>query len=297
MGNILYIDIVFFENLFMNYFLLYLLKRLIRSKAPNWRLVLSALVGAGYVVIILIPNMEIYLNITIKILVSLLMIVIAFFPYTIREMLKLILLFYLETFLIGGSIMAIFYLANRDLSNVNGIMLLNRISQIYLLLGSIIGIIFVKIGFDFIDGYFLKGKMLAELEVFLDNKHCSLKALIDTGNSLRDPLTNLPVIVTFLDAIEAILPETTFRKMKSSKSYDEIIEALINSELKQRVRLIPYKALGIDNGLIAAIRTDKIIVAKEKKFSKIDDCILAIYNLPLSENGEFDALAFPEIIR
>ncbi|SEF77898.1 Sporulation factor SpoIIGA [Caloramator fervidus] len=54
MGDILYIDIVFIENLFMNYFLLYLLKRLVRSKVPNWRLILSALVGALYVLIMVL---------------------------------------------------------------------------------------------------------------------------------------------------------------------------------------------------------------------------------------------------
>ncbi|WDU84114.1 sigma-E processing peptidase SpoIIGA [Caloramator sp. Dgby_cultured_2] len=155
MGDILYIDIVFIENLFMNYFLLYLLKRLVRSKAPIWRLLLSALIGALYVLVILMPSMEIYLNLSMKILVSLLMIVIAFLPYTFREVIKLVLLFYLETFLIGGSIMAIFYLTHGDLNNINGVILLNRMSQIYLIIGSLLGIVFSKIAFDYIDSYFL----------------------------------------------------------------------------------------------------------------------------------------------
>ncbi|MCX7902976.1 MAG: sigma-E processing peptidase SpoIIGA [Caloramator sp.] len=297
MGDILYIDIVFLENLFMNYFLLYLLKRLVRSKAPNWRLFLSALIGALYVLIILMPNMGIYLNLSMKILVSLLMIVIAFLPYTFREVIKLVLLFYLETFLIGGSIMAIFYLTHGDLNNINGVILLNRISQIYLIIGSLLGIIFTKIAFDYIDSYFFENNFIVDLEIFLDKKHQNVKALIDTGNNLKDPLSGEPVIVVYYKALKDLLPNDLYYNLNHSKNYDEFVKHILNSELKNRIRVIPYNAIGISNGLITGIKIDKLIVKKEGHLKVIEDVIMSFYYLPLSQEGTFDALAFPEIIK
>lgn len=297
MGDILYIDIVFIENLFMNYFLLYLLKRLVRSKAPSWRLFLSSFIGALYVLIILMPNMEIYLNLSMKILVSLLMIVIAFLPYTFREVIKLVLLFYLETFLIGGSIMAIFFLTHGDLNNINGVILLNRISQIYLIIGSLLGIIFAKIAFDYIDSYFFDNNFIVDLEIFLDKKHQNIKALIDTGNNLKDPLSGDPVIVVYYKALKNLLPNDLYYNLNQSKSYDDFVKYILNSQFKNRIRVIPYNAIGISNGLITGIKIDKLIVKKEGHLKVLEDVIMTFYHLPLSQEGLFDALAFPEIIK
>jgi stage II sporulation protein GA (sporulation sigma-E factor processing peptidase) len=297
MGDILYIDIVFIENLFMNYFLLYLLKRLVRSKAPIWRLFLSAFIGALYVLVILMPSMEIYLNLSMKILVSLLMIVIAFLPYTFREVIKLVLLFYLETFLIGGSIMAIFYLTHGDLNNINGVILLNRMSQIYLIIGSLLGIIFSKIAFDYIDSYFFDNNFIVDLEIFLDKKHQNIKALIDTGNNLKDPLSGDPVIVVYYKALKDLLPNDLYQNLNLSKSYEDFVKCILNSKYKNRIRVIPYNAIGISNGLITGIKIDKLIVKKEGHLKVLEDVIMTFYHLPLSQEGIFDALAFPEIIR
>lgn len=297
MGDILYIDIVFIENLFMNYFLLYLLKRLVRSKAPIWRLLLSAFIGALYVLVILMPSMEVYLNLSMKILVSLLMIVIAFLPYTFREVIKLVLLFYLETFLIGGSIMAIFYLTHGDLNNINGVILLNRMSQIYLIIGSLLGIIFSKIAFDYIDSYFFENNFIVDLEIFLDKKHQNIKALIDTGNNLKDPLSGDPVIVVYYKALKDLLPNDLYQNLNLSKSYEDFVKCILNSKYKNRIRVIPYNAIGISNGLITGIKIDKLIVKKEGHLKVLEDVIMTFYHLPLSQEGIFDALAFPEIIR
>ncbi|WP_103895783.1 sigma-E processing peptidase SpoIIGA [Caloramator fervidus] len=247
--------------------------------------------------IILMPNMQIYFNVLMKILVSLLMIVIAFFPYTLREIVKLTLLFYLETFLIGGSIMAIFYLNHKDLSNVNGVLLLNRMSQIYLILGSIIGVFFVKIAFDYVDSYFFQDNFIVDIEVFLDDKHQTIKTLIDTGNNLKDPLTNAPVIVAYFRPLKGILSENLYNRLLMAKTYEEFSREILNSEYKNRIRLIPYNAIGINNGLIVGIKIDKILVKKDKKLKKIEDVILAFYHLPLSQDSFFDALGFPEIIK
>lgn len=297
MGDILYIDIVFIENLFMNYFLLYLLKRLVRSKAPIWRLLLSAFIGALYVLVILMPSMEVYLNLSMKILVSLLMIVIAFLPYTFREVIKLVLLFYLETFLIGGSIMAIFYLTHGDLNNINGVILLNRMSQIYLIIGSLLGIIFSKIAFDYIDSYFFENNFIVDLEIFLDKKHQNIKALIDTGNNLKDPISGDPVIVVYYKALKDLLPNDLYQNLNISKSYEDFVKCILNSKYKNRIRVIPYNAIGISNGLITGIKIDKLIVKKEGHLKVLEDIIMTFYHLPLSQEGIFDALAFPEIIR
>ena len=74
-----------------------------------------------------------------------------------------------------------------------------------------------------------------------------------------------------------------------------MFKILAETSLRHKLRLIPFKSLGEDNGMLLGIKVDKAVIkAKEKK--QIDNIIVCVYNGELDKNGLFDSIINYEII-
>lgn len=299
MKEVIYIDILIIENFFMNYLLLYFINRFCKCRAKKWRIIAAALIGAMYVLVVFYPDLHMFYSVLMKFMISLLMIIVAFFPHELREFLKITILFYLEAFIIGGFLLGIFYLSNRTTEIINGALYISSVSASpeYIIIGSIIAIILVKFGFDYFEGYYINEKTKVELDLVLNRRKCSVTALIDTGNSLKDPITNVPVIIVYYKSIIDILPDELREVILNDYSYEIIKRRIMESELKSRIRIIPYKALGVENGVLIGIRMDLVISRLKSKTNVVKEPIIALYNKPISNAGDYQALTYPGIIK
>lgn len=297
MDDIIYVDVLIFENLFMNYLLLYFINRFCKCKAKPWRLGIAALIGALYVVVIFFPDLSVFYSVVMKFMISMIMIVIAFSPYKFRDFAKILILFYIEAFLVAGCIFALFFISNRNIEVVEGALLMKNMSSTNIIVGSVVAIVMVKLGFDYFENYYSAEKNRVELSIFLDNRYCCIRALIDTGNTLKDPISNMPVVVAYVHAISSILPDDIKDVVLESNDYNFITSNLLNSSLKSRIRVIPYKALGIEDGMLTGIRVDMITTRFHSKTNIVKEAIVALYNKPISSQGDYDALAYPEILK
>ena len=68
MSQVVYVDVLFTLNLFVNYLLLLSGACLLREKAKRWRLLLGAALGAVYSLIIFAPELPNFLSILIKVI-------------------------------------------------------------------------------------------------------------------------------------------------------------------------------------------------------------------------------------
>ena len=297
MTYVVWVDVLVLENFFMNLFLLYLLDRLTGSRQIWWKLGLASLAGALYVVVVFFPDLHILYSFLMKLLVSMVMIAIAFTPYSFRQFLKLLLLFYLETFIIGGCIIAVFYIINGDINAAYGSLMINSISSSYLIIGSIISIIFVKLGFDYFENYYKTNNNKIKLDIYMNKRKCSITALVDTGNALKDPITNIPVIIAYVKAIADIFPDNVKKNIIEEENYESVIKDIINSSLKTRIRIIPYKTIGNDDGMLYGIVVDMIVTRAKPDSMILKNPVLALYNKPISSENDYQALAYPEILK
>lgn len=297
MLTIIYPDVLVLQNFCMNYLLLYLTNRLLKLEAKIWRMCLAALVGGIYVMSAFIPGINNLYSFIMKILVSGLMIVIAFSPYKLRDFMKTIIIFYIETFLLGGCIFAIMYMNDYNPEYQGSVFITgNAVVRAYVVGGSIIATLFVKLGFDFFENHYKMQNRCIDVEVIIDGKSCRVTGLIDTGNSLRDPLTNKPITIMYLEAIKDIFPDEVKKRLEQAKTYSEFLTCILNSVLKPRIRLVPYNALGVENGMLTAVRAD-VLIASGKNFSSVvKQPVIALYEKPLSSNNEYQALMYPEIL-
>ncbi|HEX3032444.1 MAG TPA: sigma-E processing peptidase SpoIIGA [Bacillota bacterium] len=105
-----YFEKVVFVNLSMNWLILWVTGRLSRVAPVNWRLLAGAFLGALYSFTLLLPNLSWLVSFAGKLLFSLLMVGIAFFPVHWSKGWRVYLYFYLTSFTLGGAIIGVSFL-------------------------------------------------------------------------------------------------------------------------------------------------------------------------------------------
>ena len=111
----IYIDIILIENLIMNFIILYATGLVLKRKIKKLRLILASLLGAIYALLTYISSFEIYTNIILKLILSILMVYIAFNAPNVKQIGKDLLLFYLVSFVFGGAAFAFIYIIKTKL--------------------------------------------------------------------------------------------------------------------------------------------------------------------------------------
>ena len=299
----IYLDIVILENIVINYLLLLVTAKFSKSRTNNFRLLMGSLCGTLYLVfMILMPDMKIYTTILSKALLSFAIVAVTFHLSKISTFLKTLAVFYASTFLFAGASFALLFFNNGGGIVRNGVVVstfsfLNT-KWTELLLALAVTFIILRVVWDVVSNRFLKDKVMVKVSIIFDRKAIEVSALVDTGNSLHDPLTNMPVVVVEFTAIKELLPEdirNIFEK-DSENDLTAVTATISCSSWFSRFRLIPFTSLGKENGMLIGFRPDYIEIGSENEKKGVSDVIIGIYNRALSRNEKYRALLNPELI-
>ena len=128
-------------------------------------------------------------------------------------------------------------------------------------LGGIVGLALVAVSFKVIKNRFSKNDMFCEIEIEYMGNISKIKAMIDTGNLLKDPITKTPVIVAEKEALVEIIEINILDKL------EEILEGSninlideIGEDYISRFRLIPFSSLGKQNGMLIGFKPDSVTI-------------------------------------
>ncbi len=105
----IYIDIIFLENLFMNYIIIYATGIIVKAPIKIIRTFLASGIGGVYAILSYMSMLEIYSNLFLKIALSVVMVYIAFNPKNKKIFFKQLMIFYLTSFTFGGVAFALLY--------------------------------------------------------------------------------------------------------------------------------------------------------------------------------------------
>ena len=105
----IYLDIVLIENLCMNYIILFATGYLLKIKLKHTKLIISAILGGIYSILAYIQVLEIYSNFILKIILSIVMVYIAYRAQNLKQLVKQLIFFYLTSFVFGGCAFALLY--------------------------------------------------------------------------------------------------------------------------------------------------------------------------------------------
>lgn len=293
----IYIDVVILENLIMNYIIMYATAIILKKKISIIRLFTSSMLGAIYAIISYIFQSPIYSIVILKILLSITMVYIAFKPIKTKELLKQLLIFYMTSFVFGGAALSLIYFIKPQEAQMKNGIFSGEYSLKVVFLGGIVGFTIIVIAFKSIKNKISSKDIFYDIEIYIENNKIETKAMVDTGNMLKEPITNTPVIVVEHTLLYNVIPKQILNNIDEILLGNlEIIEEKIREKYLSKLKFIPFSSIGKANGMLLGIKADKIIIKNEDETKEIDKIIIAIYNKSLTKRGEYRALLGINII-
>ena len=292
----IYIDIVFFENLIMNSIILIATGIILKQKLSWIRILLASSLGAIYSILSYISELKIYSNFILKIILSILIIYIAYNPQTIKKLWKSILIFYLTSFVFGGAAFALIYIVKpQEILMKNGLFL-GTYPLKTVILAAVVAFIVLVAAFTIVKSKISKKDMFCDIEIELNSKKIETRAMIDTGNLLKEPITNTPVIVMEHTLLYECIPKEILDNLENILGGDfEKIPEETKKEYISRLKLIPFSSLGKQNGMLVGIKADNVKIIEEQEYEK-KNVIIGIYNKSFTKRGEYRALIGLELL-
>ncbi len=287
--NDVYLDVLIFENMIMNYVILHITS-LTASRCSRWyRLLAGAAIGTLYAILSLWLSAFLHALLG-KILLSALMVIVAYFPKKFKDFLRLSAIFYGVTFLFAGISF--------------GILLTGKVKSASNILATVcVGYLLVLVIARCIQKH--RHAEQSAAQVFIQFERTAdngvwLPAMIDTGNSLRDPFTGTSVIVAELEALAALLPKEVSESIRENGTGDILNSASVVCTAKgweRRFRLIPYHSVGHENGILPGFKADVVRVSEDGgEGAELNDVVVCLYEKALSEDEQYRALLAPDMI-
>lgn len=242
------------------------------------------------------PN-KISLSIMLKITLSVVMVYISFMPKHFKEMLKMIVFFYLTSFVFGGAALGVIYMINSGKISIQNGMLIGKYTIWTVLLGIIIAFFVILLAFKFVKSRFSKNDLFCNIKIKINQKEIETKALLDTGNLLKEPITNIPVVVVEHKLLYETIPHEILDNIEQILGGDlNNIPENIKNEYISKLKVIPFTSLGKQNGMLLGLKAEGLEIEEKDYVKNVDKVIIGMYNKKLSKKDEYSALLGFDVI-
>ena len=285
-----YVDVVLLENICMNYIILFSTGYIIKIKLNHLRMLASSSIGAVYAILAYTGILPLYANLFVKIILSICMIYIAFNPRNVKGLIKELIMFYLVSFALGGSAFALLYIVKpQDIFMRNGVFIGTYPIKI-VLLGGITGFIITYTSFKLVKNRMSKSELIYDIYIKIEEKEIKTKVILDTGNMLKDPISNSPVILIDKDKLYELLPKDLIDNAKNMMGGEIKTQDEIEYKYKSRLRIIPFTSVGKQNGMLLGIKADEIKIVTDVEEIINKRAIIGIYDKKFSKNEKYFGL-------
>jgi stage II sporulation protein GA (sporulation sigma-E factor processing peptidase) len=261
------IDMLVIENSIVNYFLLYITSQTLRVRKTFKNIALPALIGGLYVVTLIFPSLYFFTALPFKLLVALLMIYILFNKNSILFDFKALIIYILYSMLLAGLCFFI-ELNYSEPGQLNGVIynftykkLMLAIIILYLVINRLV--IFIRDRIEI-------NSLIYTVDIVYRDGEKTVKAFLDTGNELREPASNLPVMIL------------------ESYYLDKTLE-------EKDTFYIPYRVVNGEISNLKGFKPDFIRIHKGNDL-EIRQVIIAFCENKLSNISEYNALLSRGII-
>lgn len=141
--------------------------------------------------------------------------------------------------------------------------------------------IFVLLKF-FLQHYFLPGRKICYfVTLFYEDHAFHMKALVDTGNHLIEPISKKAVCI-----VEKDFFEKQWEKEGSRIEFQP-----------QRFRAIPYHAVGTQNGILNGYEMDRLVIHTDERKIEILKPMIGISEVKIGNSNTYQMILQPELLR
>ena len=276
-----YLDQLWLINFFVDYLLLRVSGSFAGSPLRWKRVFASALLGGIYGVVCVLPGFSILGRSIYSAIMSVMMCGLAFGFSAL--LIRITLIYWMLTAAFGGLVVFL-----TEIFRIPSAMIGKRI---YYPVSFPVLILTAGVSYGVISWVLSRlehhGGDIIPVELFMANRWISLTALRDTGNTLKDPLSGVPVLVTDLGVLKRLIPGG----ISDGKSPEEIVEKLFLLYPELKPRLIPYKSVGVSSGLLPALRPEMVKISGME-----ENCLVAFSSVKLSDGGGYEAIYGGKIV-
>ncbi len=253
----LYIDVLFLVNFMMDYLVLQIVKRISKCSSSPSRIVISSLVGAILTcVVIVMPVKSIVLKLVLfHGIISIIMIKIGFKTPNKHVFFQCLITLYCGSFLFGG-ILGFFQQYVKVTSLFFGV----TVGSYYMVRGV----------WWFFKNISLQRATWYDVSIYFGKEEIKVRALYDTGNSLRDPYLDQPVSIL-------------------EKNEDNVL----CRELEKGYYEIPYHSIGHD-GVLKVVKATKMHITGDADVW-VQNPVIAVSEEAISTGDQYQMILSPEI--
>ena len=279
--TVVYLDELFLLNFVMDYLLLLAAGRLCGEVLRRGWLALGAAVGAAYAAAVFLPGMGFLLHPLCRGAAAVLALLAGYGGS--RRLLRVGLVFCAVSAAFGGGIFALQLLGGGGLALRNGV-LYSALDLRFILLSGAGCYALLTLVLGRTARHTAARRELAPVLLTLEGRRVALTALVDTGNTLTDPATGQPVMVAEGEKAAPLFPPGQAPTAEELADPAALVERLTAAGC--RCRLLPYRAVGVEHGLLLAVRLDGAKVGgREWK-----GLLLALSPTPVADGGGYSAL-------
>ncbi|TCS94620.1 sigma-E processing peptidase SpoIIGA [Hazenella coriacea] len=298
---VIYADLIFLLNGYIDFLLLWLTSGIRKQQTSIWRLIAAAIIGGLYSMLHLWPHFAVAYFLPIKILVSMIMIWVAFGWNHFRSYIRNLGVFYLVCFIAGGALIALHYVVSGDSQVAGGIFFTQTangwgspVSWGMIIVGFPLVWAYTRFSFRSLEERRRINQYLAPVKIQLQGDEIVCTGLIDTGNQLRDPITRAPVMMVEIQSLASQLPNELI-EMIMKKDWENGWLGL-STEWMKRVRIIPYRPAGRDFEMLIAIKPDQVAIQHEDQWNKVEKILIGIDVGRISSDGTYQAIIHPSCV-
>ena len=281
--TVIYLDTLFILNAVMDYLLLLCSARLAGEELRRPRMILGALLGGAYAAASVLPGMGFLLRPVFKLGAAVLMVVTGLGGS--RRLLRQTVIFFALACAFGGGVLAVSLFGGSGLSLGGGLVYSGMDLKIVLLSAAGCYMLFT-IGLARTGKHVAAAGELVRAQVRLADREVSFTALVDTGNTLTDPVSGRAVMVADGAALASLFPRGEGPDEQALAAPAQALNRLNSGGFQGRFRLLPYRAVGVECGLLLALRPDSVRLEGQER----SPMLVALSPTPVSDGGSYRAL-------
>ena len=275
---IIYVDQYILINLCINFTILHITSKILKTKAQTIKILLVSFCGSVISLLLFKFNIPTLTKTILSLILPIPMIMITFKSKSALVLAKHTSIFYGIVFLTGGCGYAFLNIVYKNGNYQTSLVVFITITISYITLNLIS---------DFYEKRVKVDSLTHKLKITLNEKCVEFDAFFDTGNNLKDPVSGLPVIVTNIKSIENLLPESFVYEFLHNSC---ISEMFIYHNCNLRLKFVPFHTIS-ENGLMLCFVPDMITIDENEV-----KALIGISQKCISHDLSYNAILNPQII-
>ena len=272
-----YVDVLLVVNLIVDFFLLKITFKLLKANPKPIRILISSGIGAISSLYIFFPESTAFIDITVQLIISSLMMLSALGFKTLKYFLRSVAVFFTVTCVYGGIMTALWQVLKPKGMVINNSVVYFNISPLVLIVSTVSGY-FLYLFLSKILALPSKTAKRCSLTLYALGKSVGLTGIIDTGNSITDILSGSEIIIVDKAVAVSLLGTENF---------------LSDPVYATRYRTVPCDTV-MGRSLLEGFRCDMGEIRFEDKIISLNNPIIALSKTPIKEN--YSAILNPKIL-